>query len=71
MISKTELKFIDTQYFNVIQEGCFAVYLQSKNTKHFWGIHVAEYQTFRNFKVTTSIIVMTHIIGTETLGTFR
>ena len=51
MISKTELKTIDAQYFNVLQMGCFAVYLQSKNTKHFWGIHVTEYQTFRNFKV--------------------
>ncbi|NLK28806.1 MAG: hypothetical protein GX306_10780 [Clostridiales bacterium] len=51
MISKTELESIDTRYFNVLQMGCFAIYLQSKNTKHFWGIHVVEYPTFRNFKV--------------------
>jgi hypothetical protein len=52
MISKTELKAIDSQYFNVIQEGCFAVYLQSKNTKHFWGIQVEEFPPFfRHFKI--------------------
>lgn len=51
MISKTELKTINIHYFNVMQMGYFSVYLQSKNTKHFWGIHLAEYPTFRNFKV--------------------
>ncbi|MDF2943916.1 MAG: hypothetical protein K0S01_2774 [Herbinix sp.] len=51
MISKTELKSIDTQYFNILQLGCFAVYVQSKNTNHFWAIHVEEYPTFRHFKI--------------------
>lgn len=51
MITKSELKFIDPQYFNILQMGCFAIYLQSKNTKHFWAIQVEEYPTFRHFKI--------------------
>ena len=51
MISKTELKSIDTQYFNVLQMGCFAIYVQSKSTKHYWGIHLEQYPTFRHFKI--------------------
>jgi hypothetical protein len=51
MITKIELKAIDTQYFNILQMGCFAIYVQSKNTKHFWGIHLEQYPTFRHFKV--------------------
>lgn len=51
MISKTELEFVDTKYFNIIQMGCFNIYVQSKNTKHFWGIQVEEYSTFRHFKI--------------------
>lgn len=51
MISKTELKFIDPQYFNFLQMGCLTIYIQSKNTKHYWGIHLEEYPTFRHFKI--------------------
>lgn len=51
MITKTELNSIDTQYFNILQMGCFAIYVQSKNTKHFWAIHLEEYPTFRHFKI--------------------
>lgn len=51
MISKTEFKSVDTQYFNVLQMGCFGIYVQSKNTKHFWAIQVEEYPTFRHFKI--------------------
>lgn len=51
MITKTELKAIDTLYFNVLLTGCFAIYVQSKNTKHFWGIIEEEYSTFRHFKI--------------------
>jgi hypothetical protein len=51
MISKTELKCIDTKYFNVLQMGCFTIYVQSKNTKHYWGIHLEEYPTFRHFRI--------------------
>jgi hypothetical protein len=51
MISKTELKSIDTQYFDVLQLGCFAIYVQSKNTMHFWAIHLEEYSTFRHFRI--------------------
>lgn len=51
MISRTELSAIDPRYFNILQMGCFSIYLQSKNTKHFWGIQVEEFPTFRHFKV--------------------
>jgi hypothetical protein len=51
MITKTELKSVDTQYFDVLQMGCFAIFVQSKNTKHFWTIQVEEYPTFRHFKI--------------------
>ena len=51
MITKTELKSIDTQYFDVLQMGCYTIYVQSKNTKHFWGIQVEEYPTFKHFKI--------------------
>jgi hypothetical protein len=34
MITKTELKSVDTPYFDVLQMGCFAIFVQSKNTKH-------------------------------------
>lgn len=51
MISKDELKFIDTQYFEVIQMGCYNIYIQSKNTKHFWGILEEKYPTFRHFQI--------------------
>lgn len=51
MISKTELKFLDTQYFNILQMGGFTIYVQSKNTKHYWGIHLEQYPTFRHFKI--------------------
>jgi hypothetical protein len=51
MITSAELKSIDVQYFNVLQMGCFSIYVQSKNTKHFWAIHVEEFPTFRHFKI--------------------
>ncbi len=51
MITKTELKSFDTQYFNILQMGCFAIYVQSKNTKHYWGIHLEQYPTFRHFRI--------------------
>jgi hypothetical protein len=51
MIIKTELKSIDAQYFNILQMGCFTIYVQSKNTMHFWSIHLEEYPTFRHFKI--------------------
>ncbi len=51
MISKTELKAIDNLYFVVLQMGCYTIYVQSKNTKHFWGIQLEEFPTFRHFKI--------------------
>ncbi len=51
MITKTELKSFDTRYFDVIQMGCYTIYVQSKNTRHFWGIQVEEYPTFRHFRI--------------------
>lgn len=51
MIRKNELKLVDTKYFNVLEMGSYVIYLQSKNTKHFWGIHLTEYPTFRHFKI--------------------
>ena len=51
MITNKELKQIDRNYFHIIQASGFAIYLQSKNTKHFWGIMLAEYSTFRNFHI--------------------
>jgi len=51
MITKKELKAIDPKYFNTIHMGCFAIYVQSKNTKHYWGIHLEEYPSFRHFKI--------------------
>lgn len=51
MITKTELKAIDSQYFDVLQMGCYTIYIQSKNTKHFWGIQIEEYLTFRHLKI--------------------
>lgn len=51
MITKKELKSIDPRYFNIISTNCFAIYVQSKNTKHFWGIQLEEYPTFRHFKI--------------------
>lgn len=51
MITRNELKYIDPQYFNILQMGCFSIYIQSKNTKHYWSIHIEEYPTFRHFKI--------------------
>lgn len=51
LITNKELKQIDKKYFHIIQASGFAFYLQSKNTKHFWGITLAEYPTFRNFQI--------------------
>ena len=51
MITTKELNSINKDYFHIIQANGFAVYLQSKNTKHFWGILIAEYPTFRNFQI--------------------
>ena len=51
MITAKELKQISKDYFHIIQANGFAIYLQSKNTKHFWGILIAEYPTFRNFQI--------------------
>ena len=51
VITNKELKQIDRNYFHIIQASGFAIYLQSKNTKHFWGIMLAEYPTFRNFQI--------------------
>lgn len=51
MISKTELESIDIEYFHVLQMGCYAIYIQSKNTKHFWGIIEETYPTFRHFQI--------------------
>jgi hypothetical protein len=51
MITKTELKSIDTRYFDVILIGCFSIYVRSKNTKHYWAIQVEEYPTFRHYKI--------------------
>jgi hypothetical protein len=51
MITRNELKSIDPQYFNILQMGCFSIYIQSKNTKHYWGINIEEYPTFRHFKI--------------------
>lgn len=51
LITDKELKQIDRNYFHIIQANGFAIYLQSKNTKHFWGIMVAEYPIFRNFHI--------------------
>ena len=51
MISTKEIASIDKSYFNVLQASSFAIYLQSKNTKHFWGLLVEEYPSFRHFKV--------------------
>jgi len=51
MISTKELKLISKDYFHIIQANGFAIYLQSKNTKHFWGIMEVEYPHFRNFQI--------------------
>lgn len=51
MICKTELKFIDTRYFKILQMGSFSIYVQSVNTKHYWGIHIEQYPTFRHYKI--------------------
>ena len=51
MITTKELELISKDYFRVIQTSGYAVYLQSKNTKHFWGIMVAEYSDFRNSQI--------------------
>jgi hypothetical protein len=51
MISKTELKAIDSQYFNVQQMESYTIYVQSKNTRHFWGIQVEEFPTFRHYRI--------------------
>lgn len=51
MISTKEIALIDKSYFNVLQATGYAIYLQSKNTKHFWGIIVEEFPSFRHFQV--------------------
>lgn len=51
MITEKEMKLIKKKYFKIISMNYFAIYLQSKNTKHYWGIQVAEFPHFRNFKV--------------------
>lgn len=51
MITNNELKIIDPNYFNIIQLGPFAIYIQSKNTGHYWGILLSKYPTFRNFQI--------------------
>lgn len=51
MITTKEIKQIDTGYFEVLQASAYAVYLRSKNTKHFWGIVVEEFPSFRHFQL--------------------
>lgn len=51
MISKNTLKSIDTKYFTVLQMGCFTIYVQYKNTKHYWDTHLEEYPTFKHYKI--------------------
>lgn len=38
MFNQIELDCIDLDYFDIILAGCFAVTVQSKNTKHYWHI---------------------------------
>ena len=51
MISTQELSQIDNKYFNIIQANPYVIYLQSRNTGHFWGIQLVQFPHFRNFKV--------------------
>lgn len=41
-----DIQSIDRNYFNVLQESCYAVTLQSKNTKHYWHITHQAYSHF-------------------------
>ena len=46
MFTTKELESIDRNYFHVIGTSCYAVTLQSKNTKHYWHILHQQYRTF-------------------------
>ena len=48
MFSEKELNSIDCKYFNIIQAGCYAVTIQSKNTKHYWHIIHESYPTYES-----------------------
>lgn len=49
MITKEELKKVESNYFEVLQAGAFAITLKSKNTNHYWHLIEREYPTFRHF----------------------
>lgn len=51
MITKKEINAINKSYFNILQSNSFAIYIQSRNTKHYWGILLSKYPTFRNFQI--------------------
>ncbi len=51
MFTTTELKSIDQTYFHIINAGCYAVTLQSKNTKHYWHIVHQQYPTFVSCRI--------------------
>jgi len=51
LITTKDLNLIKDGYFNILDASGFAIYLQSKNTKHYWGIILDESPTYRNFKV--------------------
>jgi hypothetical protein len=51
MFTKSELQSIDTEYFNVLQLSCYAAYIQSKSTGHYWGIISEEFKSFKHCKI--------------------
>ncbi len=51
MITDKELKFINKQYFTILQASGFAISIQSNNTKHYWHLVIEEYPCFRHYKV--------------------
>lgn len=51
MITKSEIKSIDTTYFDILQAGCFSIYIRSKNTGHLWGLLVEEHHTYKHYRV--------------------
>ena len=50
MITQSEIKSIDT-YFEVLHASCYALYIRSCNTGHYWGILLQQHSNYRHYLI--------------------
>ncbi len=47
MFTKSDFAAIDRKYFTILQETCYYIELESRNTKHCWSIYSQQYTRSR------------------------